>query len=140
MNFITDRASFFRLIEGPSLIRYNQWMTPGEIIRDARRRHGISQEKLAFRAGTRQSAVSRLERDEVSPSVETMGTLLRAMGESFEIGSKPVERAYDPLHLRAMKARPADERLALAISWNRTAGRFAEAGRTARAGGSRADG
>lgn len=110
-------------------------MTPGQLICDARRRHGISQEKLAFRVGTRQSAISRLEKDEVSPSVETMETLLRAMGETFEIDSKPAEREYDPLHLRAMKARPADERLALAISWNRTAGRFAEAGRAARAGG-----
>lgn len=108
-------------------------MTPGQLIRDARRHHGISQERLAFRAGTRQSAISRLEKDEVSPSVETMETLLRAMGEAFEFGSGPARRDYDPLHLRAMKQRSAEERLALAVSWNRTAGRFAEAGRTARA-------
>lgn len=78
--------------------------------------------------------------DEVSPSIETMEMLLRAMGETFEFASGTAERNYDPLHLRAMKQRPPEERLALAISWNRAAGRFAEAGRTARAVKERNDG
>ncbi len=109
-------------------------MTPGEIIRDARRRHRLSQERLALRAGTRQSAISRLEQDEVSPSIETMELLLNTMGETLGLAAQPMERTYDPLHLKASKARTPEERLALAISWNRTAGRIAEAGRTARAG------
>lgn len=108
-------------------------MRPGQIIRDARGRHGLSQERLAFRAGTRQSAISRLEKDEISPSIETMESLLNAMGETFEFNAGSPERSYDPLHLKASKERTPEERLALAVSWNRTAGRFAEAGRTARA-------
>jgi transcriptional regulator with XRE-family HTH domain len=108
-------------------------MTPGSIIRDARRRHGLSQQKLALRAGTRQSAISRLEKDEVSPSVETMELLLNAMGEKLSLIAEPMDRDYDPLHLKSMKDRKPAERLALAVSWNRTAGRLRRAGQETRA-------
>lgn len=109
-------------------------MFAGQIIRDARRRKGLSQGRLALRAGTRQSAISRLERGQVSPSIETMELLLNVMGETLDLTAQPLARRFDPLHLKASKARTPEERLALAISWNRTAGRLAEAGRTARAG------
>jgi transcriptional regulator with XRE-family HTH domain len=108
-------------------------MTPGQLIRDARLRHGLSQQRLARRVGTRQSAVSRLEADVVSPSVETLELLMRAMGERLQIAAGEPDRDYDSLHLRATRARPPAERLALGISWNRMAGRLAAAGREARA-------
>jgi uncharacterized protein len=107
-------------------------VTPGELIRTTRLRHGISQQQLARRAGTRQSAISRVERDEVSPTVETLNLLLNAMGERVELGQAPLERRYDPLHRRANAERSPEERLALAVSWNRMAGRLAAAGREAR--------
>ena len=107
-------------------------MEPGELIRAARRRHGLSQQRLARRAGTRQSAVSRLERGEVSPTVETLNLFLNALGEGLEIGGVPLARDYDPLHRKAQAERTPEERLALAVSWNRMAGRFAAAGREAR--------
>lgn len=86
-------------------------------------------------AGERASASDRraqLESDEVSPSVATLELLLNAMGERLELAARPLERDYDPLHRQAMAQRTPDERLALAISWNRLAGRLAAAGRTAR--------
>ncbi len=107
-------------------------MTPGQIIREARLRHGLSQERLALRAGTRQSAVSRLEKGEISPSTETVEHLLNAMGETLLLEAESMDRPYDPLHRKSMAERSPSERLALAISWNRTAGRFAAAGRKAR--------
>ena len=107
-------------------------MTPGALIRTARARHGLSQARLARRAGTKQSAISRLEADEVSPSVETLDLLMRAMGERLRLAAEPLERDYDPAHRRATAARPPAERLALGISWNRMAGRLAAAGREAR--------
>ncbi|MGA8745508.1 MAG: helix-turn-helix domain-containing protein [Solirubrobacterales bacterium] len=107
-------------------------MTAGELIRLTRERHGLSQQRLARRAGTHQSAISRLEGDEVSPSVETLETLLRAMGERLELGAVAIERDYDPLHRREMARRTPQERLALGISWNRMAGRLAAAGWRAR--------
>jgi len=108
-------------------------MTPGELIRDARLRHGLSQRRLARRVGTQQSAISRLEADKNSPSIETLELVLNAMGERLQVTATPLERAYDPVHLRATAARPPAERLALGISWNRMAGRLAAAGRQARA-------
>lgn len=95
-------------------------------------RHGLSQERLAYRAGTKQAAISRLERGDVSPTVETLELLLNAMGERLELSGVPLERSYDPLHRRASAERSPEERLALAISWNRMAGRLAAAGREAR--------
>lgn len=107
-------------------------MTPGELIRATRVRRGLNQELLARRVGTRQSAISRLEADEISPTVETLEMLMRAMGERLTIGADAPERPYDPLHRRSSAARPPAERLALGISWNRMAGRLATAGREAR--------
>jgi transcriptional regulator with XRE-family HTH domain len=61
-------------------------MTPGELLKQARHRHGVSQGSLAVRAGTTQSAISRIERDRVSPSIETLRELLFLLGEDLEIG------------------------------------------------------
>ena len=109
-------------------------MTPGQLIRETRLRHGLSQARLALRAGTRQSAISRLEKDELSPSIETLENLMNAMGESVRLDSARLEGRFDPLHLEASGARTPGERLELAISWNRTAGRLSEAGQNTRRG------
>lgn len=110
-------------------------MTPGRLIRETRRRHGLSQVRLARRAGTKQSAISRLEAGEVSPSVETLELLMQAMGERLELAAVPSERDYDRVHRQVAAARSPAERLALGISWNRMADRLARAGREARGGG-----
>ncbi|HET7177803.1 MAG TPA: helix-turn-helix transcriptional regulator [Solirubrobacterales bacterium] len=109
-------------------------MSVAELIKGSRERHGISQRSLALRAGTDQAAISRIERGEVSPSIETVERLLAAMGERLRLQSEPFERHHDPLHLRAAMQRTPAERLQVAISWNRLAGRLTEAGRQARAG------
>ncbi|HET7485125.1 MAG TPA: helix-turn-helix domain-containing protein [Solirubrobacterales bacterium] len=110
-------------------------MTVGCLIRETRRRYGLSQVRLARRVGTKQSAISRLEADEVSPSVETLELLMRAMGERLELGAASPERDYDPAHRRVAATRSPAERLALGISWNRMAARLAQAGKEARDGG-----
>lgn len=107
-------------------------MTAGQLIRETRLRRGLSQERLAKRVGTRQSAISRLEADEISPSVETLDRLMRALGQQLELRGAEPERSYDPLHRRTSAERTPAERLALGISWNRMAGRLAAAGREAR--------
>jgi transcriptional regulator with XRE-family HTH domain len=109
-------------------------MDAGRLIRRTRERHGISQSTLALRAGTDQAAVSRIERGEVSPSVDTVQRLLAAMGEGLTLEAVRFAPHHDPLHLRAALERTPAERLELAISWNRLAGRLTEAGRSARAG------
>jgi transcriptional regulator with XRE-family HTH domain len=61
--------------------------TPGELLREARGRHGVSQKQLAMRASTTQSAISRIERDRVSPSVATLSELLYLLGEDLALGA-----------------------------------------------------
>jgi transcriptional regulator with XRE-family HTH domain len=70
-------------------------MTPGQILRDARRRHGVSQERLATRAGTTQSAISRIERDRVSPTVQTLTELLQLLGEELSLASERPDTGID---------------------------------------------
>ena len=60
-------------------------VTPGEVLRDARKRRGVSQKTLATRAGTTQSAISRIERDRISPTVETLRALLDLLNEDLVI-------------------------------------------------------
>ncbi len=104
----------------------------GKLLRETRQRHRLSQRRLALRAGTDQAAISRIERGETSPTVETLERLMAAMGEQVEIAAKPLEREHDPLHLRATLERTPEERLRLAISWNRLAGRLTAEGARSR--------
>ena len=54
----------------------------GEEIRKARIGAGLTQEKLAFKAGVSRQYVSLLELDEKSPTVNMLIRLCRAMGAS----------------------------------------------------------
>jgi transcriptional regulator with XRE-family HTH domain len=106
--------------------------SPGKLIAERRRAHGLTQAQLARRAGTSQAAISRLERDEVSPTFETVGRVLSALGETFEVTARREHEDFQPAHLEALRARAPAERLELAMSWNRLAGEVAAAGRRAR--------
>jgi transcriptional regulator with XRE-family HTH domain len=109
-------------------------MKASNLVRETRRRHRLSQRSLALRAGTDQAAVSRIERGDVSPTVETVERLLAAMGENLVLGVERLEGHHDPVHLAETRRRTPEERLRLAVSWNRMAGRLSEAGRQARGG------
>lgn len=110
-------------------------MSPGELIRTTRERHGLSQERLARRVGTRQSAISRFERNDHSPKIETLNLLMQAMGDRLELSGQPLERNYERLPTEVNTERSAEDREALTVSWSRMGGRLAEAGRRARSGG-----
>jgi transcriptional regulator with XRE-family HTH domain len=69
--------------------------TPGELLREARNRHGLSQRQLAIRAGTTQSAIARIEHDRTSPSIKTLTNLFQAMEEDFVFGAKPRDWGAD---------------------------------------------
>jgi transcriptional regulator with XRE-family HTH domain len=86
-------------------------MTPGELLRDARRRHGVSQKGLATRAGTTQSAISRIERDHVSPSIETLRELLYLLGEELSLGTATREFGIDATLNRANLALTPNQRV-----------------------------
>ena len=110
-------------------------MEPGDLIRTTRKRLGLSQRQLALRAGTTQAVVSRIEGGLVSPTFTTVRELLVAMGEEPVLDSRRIASNWDPAHMTSTLQRTPEERLALALSWNRMAARLAMAGRTARADG-----
>lgn len=55
-------------------------MRAGDLIREARRREGLTQQELAERLGTTQSAIARLERGGTEPSYERVAEAVRACG------------------------------------------------------------
>jgi transcriptional regulator with XRE-family HTH domain len=107
-------------------------MTPAELVSETRMRLGLSQRRLALRAGMTQASVSRIERGKVSPTFETLSQLMLAMGEEPVLSGRRLRHDWDELHMASTLARTPEERLALALSWNRMAGRLAAAGRQAR--------
>ena len=86
-------------------------MTAGHLLREARRRRGVTQAQLAARARTSQAAISRIERGLVSPSVATLGSLLHLMGEELELGAREVDWGHDRELLRRNLAKTPDERV-----------------------------
>jgi len=68
---------------------------PGELLKEARRRHGVSQQLLAARAGTTQSAISRIESGRVSPAVDTLWELLYLLGEDLELSAGARDSGID---------------------------------------------
>lgn len=59
------------------------------LIRDARRRAGLSQRELAHRAGTSQSTVSAYESGRKDPTAGTLARILAAAGATLEAAAGP---------------------------------------------------
>lgn len=104
----------------------------GRFLAEARRRHGLSQEELAERAGMPQTNVSRIERDKVSPSLSTLERLLAAMGETLQISAVPLSqppRGGGNVTIRELRADfdelTPDQRLQQAAVLSRTASQLA---------------
>ncbi len=64
-------------------------MNASSVIRKTRQRAGLTQAELAERAGTTQSAISRLERGHVRPSLDTLDRLAKACGATLELSLRP---------------------------------------------------
>src|SRR5688572_12153191 len=66
-------------------------MRATHIVREARRRAGLSQAELASRVGTTQSAVARLESGKRAPSFERIVELVRACGFDLRVRLVPLD-------------------------------------------------
>lgn len=55
----------------------------GSKLRELRRRRGLGVRELAARSGISHSAISLIERDRMSPSVNTLGAVLDALGTTL---------------------------------------------------------
>jgi transcriptional regulator with XRE-family HTH domain len=86
-------------------------VTPGELLRDARHRHGLTQRQLADRARTSQAAISRIERDLVSPSVDTLAQLLDLVGDELALEARPIDYGHDVTLLRQNLAETMTDRI-----------------------------
>jgi transcriptional regulator with XRE-family HTH domain len=94
-------------------------MTPGALLRDVRRRHHVTQKQLAARARTSQAAISRIERDVVSPSVATLTHLLDLLGEELELDAKPSDWGHDLTLIQAKLDRSPAQRVADNVAFAR---------------------
>ena len=108
---------------------------PGDHIRSVRLRHGVSQRSLARRAGTTQTAISRIESGRESPSFERFTQLLLVLGERPVLEVAPLELDVDPADLAHGRRLTPAQRLAESASWNLVATRLEIAGEAARARG-----
>jgi predicted transcriptional regulator len=64
-------------------------MDPARVLRQARRRAGLTQRALAARAEVPQSRVAKIESGAVVPRVDTFDRLLAACGEGLESIPRP---------------------------------------------------
>lgn len=105
------------------------------MLRDARRLHGLSQRRLALRAGTSQDAISRIERGAEAPTFERFAQLMLAMGQRVAVSLEPLESRAPASELAGAGPQTPRERLREAASWNRMASQLDAAGRQARQAG-----
>lgn len=78
----------------------------GEVLREARRRAGLSQAELAVLAGTSQASISDIERGRRQPTVELLGRLLRHCEQELTvIPRKPSRLDPEDVMLLRLNAR-----------------------------------
>jgi transcriptional regulator with XRE-family HTH domain len=105
-------------------------MTAGVLLRATRRRHGLTQRQLATRARTSQAAISRIERDVVSPSVATLAELLRLMNEELTLDAREIDWGHDATLNRRNLSLPVAERIDRMGAYGTFADQLAAAGRS----------
>jgi hypothetical protein len=88
----------------------------GDLLREARRRAGLSQAELARRAGKPTSVIGRWERNEVAPSLETLRAMIRACQLELRFAVVDADDSQDAAIEHALRLTPAD-RLAQLEAW-----------------------
>jgi transcriptional regulator with XRE-family HTH domain len=91
-------------------------MEPAELIRSTRTQLGLTQRRLALRAGTTQAQVSRIERGDVSPTFATLRALMLSIGEQPVLERRRLDTDWDPVHMASTLAWTPDERASLTSS------------------------
>ena len=113
-------------------MRCQSSLNVGDALREAREQQGLSQRRLALRAGTSQDAISRIERGVEAPTLERFAQLLLALGRRPVLSVEPLEGPVPESELVASGAMSPSERLREASSWNRMAAQLSAAGEQAR--------
>ena len=90
----------------------------GRMVREARRRAGLTQRQLAAKSGIPQETIARIERGRADPRVNTLDRLL----EACEFGLEVMPRlgiGIDRTQIQERLATPMDRRLAVAMADDR---------------------
>jgi transcriptional regulator with XRE-family HTH domain len=107
-------------------------MTPADLIRTARLAEGLTQNELAARLGTTQSAVARLEANGANPRIETLARALSACGRELSLEARPHHSSIDEtLVARQLRMSPAERLRSFDHAYAETR-KIALAGRRAR--------
>jgi transcriptional regulator with XRE-family HTH domain len=85
-------------------------MLGGQVVREARRRAGLTQRELAARTGTSQPAIARIEAGDSLPSLERVLRLVRACGFDLDVRVVPLDEDAWTLAEQGLRLTP-DERL-----------------------------
>lgn len=107
----------------------------GSVLREAREKQGLSQRRLALRAGTSQDAISRIERGVEAPTLERFAQLMLVLGRRPVLDVEPLASSVPEAELAVGEETTPRERLREAMSWNLVASRLAAAGERARGEG-----
>jgi transcriptional regulator with XRE-family HTH domain len=106
--------------------------TAGRMVREARRRTGLTQRELAARAGIPQETIARIERGRADPRVTTLDRLLAACEFGLEVMPR-LGIGIDRTQIAERLSVSMERRLAIAmaddahyVSWRRTIRRVAE--------------
>ena len=90
-------------------------VTGADLVREARRRAGLTQRELAERAGTTQSAIARLESGRTSPSFDSVVRLVRLCGFRLDVALDPYDDS-DIAQAEALLRMSVDERVEHVLS------------------------
>ncbi len=90
--------------------------TPGRLVRRLREAAGLTQRQLAIRAGTTKTAISRLEADHLSPTVDTLDRLLVCLGYRLTVDAVPMTPRSEHTQLDAVADLTPAERLDHALA------------------------
>lgn len=90
-------------------------MHGGTVVRQSRRRAGLSQRELATRLGTKQSVVARWESRATSPTVESVSAVAAACGLALEFRLSTVDADLDRV-LTEQLGRTPTERVASVVN------------------------
>jgi transcriptional regulator with XRE-family HTH domain len=97
-----------------------------QLVREARKRAGLTQAELAARTGTTQSAIARIEGGAVSPSLAHLTELVQAAGFDIDVRLVPYDDHDLSMALRNRTLTP-EQRLENMLAFQR----FAQTGREA---------
>jgi transcriptional regulator with XRE-family HTH domain len=104
----------------------------GDLLREGRLRAGLTQQQLARRAGTSQSAIARWESGAVQPSLERLRELIRACGLELTFGIANYDDSYDYFIEQRLKLSP-EQRVEQALHEERIYEQIRQAAGVARA-------